>query len=80
MYVTPGETVEVVPPSFQVVGPPASATKIDFYNDSEVVRVVAEGERLGYGHLFNPALATEISMIDLLPTLPSDRMGTNNAY
>ncbi|MBV8676305.1 MAG: DEAD/DEAH box helicase, partial [Planctomycetaceae bacterium] len=32
-----------------------------------MVRVVAEGERLGYGHLFSPAFATEISMIDPLP-------------
>jgi hypothetical protein len=40
---------------------------IDFTADPEVVRVVAEGERLAYGHLFNPAFATEISMIDSLP-------------
>jgi superfamily II DNA or RNA helicase len=40
---------------------------IDFTADPEVVRVVAEGERLAYGHLFNPAFATEISMIDPLP-------------
>src|SRR4051794_22165252 len=40
---------------------------IDFLTDPEVVRVVAEGERLAYGHLFNPAFATEISLIDPLP-------------
>ena len=40
---------------------------LDFTADPEVVRVVAEGERLAYGHLFNPAFATEISMIDPLP-------------
>ncbi|MEJ7638176.1 MAG: hypothetical protein WKF75_09440 [Singulisphaera sp.] len=40
---------------------------IDFTTDPEVVRVVAEGERLAYGHHFNPAFATEISMIDPLP-------------
>ena len=40
---------------------------VDFSTDPEVVRVVAEGERLGYGHLFNPAFATEISLIDPLP-------------
>ncbi len=40
---------------------------LDFTADPEIVRVVAEGERLGYGHLFNPAFATEISMIDPLP-------------
>src|SRR5207237_3952670 len=32
-----------------------------------VVRVVGEGERLTYGHLFNPAFATEISLIEPLP-------------
>jgi len=32
-----------------------------------VVRVVVEGERLTYGHLFNPAFATEISLIEPLP-------------
>src|SRR3954452_18667082 len=40
---------------------------IDFLSDPEVVRVVAEGGRLAYGHLFNPPFATEISMIDPLP-------------
>jgi superfamily II DNA or RNA helicase len=40
---------------------------IDFTTDPEAVRVVAEGQRLAYGHLFNPAFATEISMIDPLP-------------
>jgi hypothetical protein len=40
---------------------------LDFLTDPEVVRVVAEGERLAYTHLFNPAFATEISMIDPLP-------------
>jgi len=32
-----------------------------------VVRVVVEGERLTYGHLFHPAFATEISLIEPLP-------------
>ena len=32
-----------------------------------MVRVVVEGERLTYGHLFNPAFATEISLIEPLP-------------
>ena len=40
---------------------------IDFTADPECVRVVAEGERLAYGHLVNPAFATEISLIDPLP-------------
>ena len=40
---------------------------VDFSADPEVVRTVVEGERLTYGHLFNPAFATEISLIDPLP-------------
>src|SRR6266536_612857 len=43
------------------------APDIDFSADPEIVRAVAEGERLTYGHLFNPAFATEISLIDPLP-------------
>jgi len=39
----------------------------DFTSDPEIVRIVAEGHRLTYGHLFNPAFATEISRIDPLP-------------
>ena len=44
-----------------------SASAIDFSSHPEKVRVVVEAERLAYGHLFNPAFATEISMIDPLP-------------
>src|SRR5450756_2303528 len=44
-------------------GPP----DMDFSTDPEIVRTVVEGERLGYGHLFNPAFATETSLIDPLP-------------
>jgi superfamily II DNA or RNA helicase/transcriptional regulator with XRE-family HTH domain len=43
------------------------AGSIDFTTDPEIVRVVAEGHRLTYGHLFNPAFAVEISRIDSLP-------------
>jgi superfamily II DNA or RNA helicase/DNA-binding XRE family transcriptional regulator len=39
----------------------------DFTSDPEIVRIVVEGHRLTYGHLFNPAFATEISRIDPLP-------------
>ncbi len=46
---------------------PDRTPSVDFTADSEVVRVVVEGERLTYGHLFNPAFATEISMIEPLP-------------
>lgn len=44
-------------------GPPV----IDFTADPELVRVVAEGERLAHGHLVNPAFAAEMSLIDPLP-------------
>ena len=46
---------------------PVIAPSIDFSADPDVVRVVVEGERLTYGHLFNPAFATEISLIEPLP-------------
>jgi hypothetical protein len=40
---------------------------IDFTSDPETVRVVAEGERLAFGHLVNPAFAVETALIDPLP-------------
>jgi len=43
------------------------APEIDFSSNPETVRVVTEGIRLTYGHLFNPAFATETSLIDPLP-------------
>ncbi len=46
---------------------PEATLPIDFSANPEVVRTVVEGERLTYGHLFNPAFATEISLIDPLP-------------
>ncbi len=46
---------------------PEAVLPIDFSANPEVVRTVVEGERLTYGHLFNPAFATEISLIDPLP-------------
>jgi superfamily II DNA or RNA helicase len=42
-------------------------SSIDFRTSPEVVRVVAEGERLAFGHLFNPTFAVETSLIDPLP-------------
>lgn len=45
-----------------------SATPIlDFTGSANAVQALAEGERLSFGHLFNPAFATEISQIDPLP-------------
>jgi SNF2 family DNA or RNA helicase/DNA-binding XRE family transcriptional regulator len=40
---------------------------LDFTAPAEVIKVLAEGERLSFGHLANPAFATEISSIDPLP-------------
>ena len=39
----------------------------DFTAPPPVVAVVAEATRLSYGHLCNPAVATEVSLIDPLP-------------
>jgi superfamily II DNA or RNA helicase/DNA-binding XRE family transcriptional regulator len=39
----------------------------DFSGNSERLRLAVESERLSYGHLFNPAFATETSLIDPLP-------------
>ena len=40
---------------------------MDFAADPTAVAAVAEAHRLAYGHLFNPAFATETSLIDPLP-------------
>ncbi|MBI2841718.1 MAG: DUF3883 domain-containing protein [Acidobacteria bacterium] len=40
---------------------------LDFTGRPAAVMAVAEGERLSFGHLANPAFATEISRIDALP-------------
>jgi superfamily II DNA or RNA helicase len=40
---------------------------LDFTAGPQIVKVLAEGERLSFGHLMNPAFATEISSIDPLP-------------
>lgn len=40
---------------------------IDFAAKPEVVKSLVEGERLSFGHLANPAFATEIASIDPLP-------------
>jgi superfamily II DNA or RNA helicase len=44
-------------------GPPL----LDFTGDPGAVLAIAEGERLSFGHMANPAFATEISEIDPLP-------------
>jgi superfamily II DNA or RNA helicase len=40
---------------------------MDFGGDPEAVAAVAEASRLTFGHIANPAFATEISLIDPLP-------------
>jgi len=40
---------------------------LDFTAHPDTIKVLAEGERLSFGHLMNPAFATEISNIDPLP-------------
>ena len=50
-------------PQTESIGTPAT----DFTGSADVVRVLAEGERLSFGHMFNPAFATEVSQIDPLP-------------
>jgi len=40
---------------------------LDFTASPEIVKVLAEGERLSFGHLMNPTFATEIANIDPLP-------------
>jgi SNF2 family DNA or RNA helicase len=42
-------------------------TGVDFRSDPEVVRLVAEAERLAFGHQVNPAFAIETALIDPLP-------------
>lgn len=53
---------EPEPPPY-VAKPPV----LDFTAGSDVVRALVEGERLSFGHLANPAFATEIASIDPLP-------------
>src|SRR6266705_1986901 len=59
-----GATATVSEPRIQL---PAEPQFLDFLADPEKVKTFVEGERLGYGHLFNPVFATETSLIDPLP-------------
>ncbi|MCY4121213.1 MAG: helicase-related protein, partial [Acidobacteria bacterium] len=45
----------------------SAAPLLDFTARPAVVSAVAEATRLSYGHLCNPAFATEVSLIDPLP-------------
>ncbi len=57
-----GESVDAEAES-SVAAPPV----LDFTASPHVIRSLVEGERLSFGHMFNPAFATEISQIDPLP-------------
>ena len=46
---------------------PSAVPAPDFAADPEAVAAVAEAWRLSYGHMANPAFATETSLIDPLP-------------
>ena len=47
--------------------PAPSVPMIDFLASPDAVLSLVEGERLSFGHMFNPGFATEISQIDPLP-------------
>ena len=62
---------------------PEAPDLLDFTTPPEIVVVLAEGQRLSFGHLANPAFAAETSKIDPLPhqriavyehMLPQDRL------
>ena len=70
-------------PTAWTTSPQKSTHPLDFSANPDAVRVLAEGERLSFGHLANPTFATEISSIDPLPhqrlavydqMLPQDRL------
>src|SRR5712691_11599863 len=63
---TPAKKLTVINPDTSTLQPEANI-KLDFLGDPNQLRVLVEGERLSYGHLFNPAFAAEISQIDPLP-------------
>ena len=46
---------------------PDSPPDLDFSSEPAAIRSVVEGERVSFGHFFNPAFATETSLIDPLP-------------
>jgi len=75
-----GERVREPAPAYAASG---QLPRLDFAAKPESVRVVAEAERLTYGHLYNPAFASEVSRVDPLPhqriavyerMLPQDRL------
>ena len=49
------------------LGGQSTSPGLDFSADPDAVWALAESHRLAYGHLFNPAFASETSLIDPLP-------------
>jgi superfamily II DNA or RNA helicase len=50
-----------------VPGSADTSPDLDFTSEPTAIRAVVEGERVSFGHVFNPAFATETSLIDPLP-------------
>ncbi len=61
-FSTDSHTAEPEPPPYGGTPP-----ILDFAANPDIVRSLVEGERLSFGHLANPAFATEIASIDPLP-------------
>ena len=59
------DTTAAEPP--EVSGGLYTAQDLDFSANPDAVWALAEAHRLAYGHLFNPAFASETSLIDPLP-------------
>jgi superfamily II DNA or RNA helicase len=59
--------IEALPRTQQEPEPDQEVGFLDFLADPDRVKTFVEGERLGYGHLYNPVFATETSLIDPLP-------------
>ena len=58
VYTSSAQTHEIIP---------SSVPDLDFSTPSNIISAVVEGYRLAFGHQFNPAFATETSIIDPLP-------------
>jgi len=61
------ELIGEAPVGNRNLGKPVLPQAVDFMGDGMAVRALVEGERLAFGHLANPAFATEVSKIDPLP-------------
>jgi len=61
------QVVGNVPASKMARAKAPQAIGVDFLGDGRAVRALVEGDRLAFGHLANPAFATEVSKIDPLP-------------